>query len=209
MPKFARLVAALALLVLTSCDVRGRVLFVGDSNTVLHADVFTSYLYGGVGDGVVLATPPAYLPTFAAVSGAGYRDTAAWVESLESVDAAHDFDAVVLALGLNDAAASGCTADMPAKITAVIDALPADVPILLLNAPFVPSTVFNQTCILGVNVGLLWESQANARVTLIEVNGILNAMPAPVLRFADGVHYSDPAAFEIAEAIVAALDGVL
>lgn len=208
-----RLVCALFALALTSCDVNGRVLFVGDSNVALNADVFTGYLYAGHQQGTSTWTQPApaYLPTFAAASGGKFAHTSGnydWLGSLASVGNAHTYDAVVLAMGLNDAATGACTQNVQTPMGAVIAALPASIPVIIVNVPNVPSTAYDDTCIGIVNAWLAAAAGTDARFHLISADAVLSALASNARYESDGIHYTDAAAVALAEAIVTVLDGL-
>lgn len=204
------LLLLLPLLTAFSCNVSGRrVLFVGDSQTAMNANVFAGYLFGGYGQGGAWKTPaPAFLPTFAAVPGARLLDSADWAATLATVEP--DYDAVVLELGQNDAIAGSCTAGLDAHIDEVVAALPAGIPVVWLDAPYVPSAMYSQSCLVQVNLALqaaYWRHYP--RIVYVNTNAVLAGVPASQRWLADGVHWSQTSAYTIAEAVMVELEGLL
>lgn len=210
---------AMTLFVGYGCPVRGRVLMVGDSNTVLSAETLVGYLWSGSGNGTWVTPPPSYLLSFAAVSGSGFKDAQpadpnapAWVPTLDAIDAAQEFDAVVLALGVNDATTGNCTAGLDGKIDDVIDELPANIPIVLVDAPYVPSSNYSNTCLVNVNLALqAATSRYSPRIRYVNINAALSnaGLSYPNGWFSDGVHYTIAAQYVLSEQIRVALEEVL
>lgn len=196
-----RVVTLMLVLMCTACDVRGRVLFIGDSNLALQAHIFISALWAGIGYGVIQPKPPAYLTTWIPVSGSGFKDSELWTSTLKSVGRAQTFDAVVLSMGVNDSGTGGCTTNMPARINAVINALPPNIPIIIVDVPYVGNPNYNVWCSYYINLELQRVKDINPRVLYINTNTVLNAVPISVRFSPDGVHYADGGAHAIAEAV--------
>ena len=189
------------------CDVRGKVLFVGDSNTVLTApDLIAAFWTNGV----------AYEPSFPAVSGSGYghalplNGVPGWAPALAQLDG----DAVVLALGLNDClpGPAGTNYQNPtqyaALIDTVIDSLPPSAPIVLVDAPYVTSTSYAFSCIVNVNLALQAATARYApRTTYLNVNNVINGVSGA--KYVDGVHYSPAVRAAVAAAIRNKVSAVL
>jgi hypothetical protein len=213
-----RLACLLLVLAATACDLNGRVLLVGDSNISMSATTYASYLYSGYEVGGTWEMPaPAYLPTIAVVPGSGFAhaydsdpNTPNWVPALERIDAAGEWDAVVLNMGVNDAMTGMCTTGLADKIDALYGALPADIPIIVLDAPYVPSSSYSQTCLVDVNLALqAAHYRWSPRTTYINVNDTIGSVPANQRYLSDGIHYSPASQQKIVEAVKAALDSVL
>lgn len=192
------------------CDVTGRtVLLIGDSQISTNAEVYAAYMFSGSGNGSWKMPAPAMLPTFAVVPGAAFAHED-WIPTLQSIDAAQEFDAVVLALGINDGIAGQCTTDLANKIDALIAELPASVPIIVVDAFYPPSANYSFACLEQVNTELQAAFYRWApRTTYINSNTVISSLPANQRFTADQVHISKAAAFKMAEAVTAALDGVL
>jgi lysophospholipase L1-like esterase len=192
-----RVVLLAALLALCACDIRGRVLFVGDSNTVYAAPVWQPMVYGGIGLDPWHA--PGWLPTQAAIPGASLVD---WPESVSAIAAAQGFDATIVALGLNDCMVHG-VAPTNDQLDELFDALPAG-RIVILDAPYAPGV--DQACLRFVNLGL--QQQASKRnATYVNVNDILDALPESE-RYGYGVHYSVTAQQAIGQRLVEVLEAL-
>lgn len=195
------LVLSLAMLALTACDIRQKILMMGDSNMVLSMNTYTNMLFAGYGLGGAV---PAWLMTPVAVSGSGLRhlypidaqDRANWTQTLKSLAFRdRDFDGIVINLGLNDCTVQPllgipftvARADYDRRIDDFITLLPASVPIIWIDAPY-GRPGYNDSCVTEVNLALQRAvTRYRGRITYLNVNNELNALAQDVP--AKGVYY--------------------
>lgn len=215
-------ILALALLAGYGCPVRGRVLMVGDSNVLLSAPTYIGLLDNGSAQNGWIQPAPGYLLTFKAIGGAGFKDVQPadpnapnWIPTLESVRTSHTFDAVVLALGVNDGINGYCvprpTVDQ--KIDALIAALPPSVPIIVLDAAHASAANYNMACIIAVNDALQDAIHRHGERVMVRINSNAALSTAGIAYpsgwFTDGLHYRPAAQYVLAEQIRLALEAVL
>lgn len=218
-----RLLCLLALAVL-GCDLRARVLFVGDSNMAFSAATYSGLFYGGFESGGPI---PRWLPTFAAMPGSGFRDAYAsgtidgWASAVADAAASSAFDGSVLNLGGNDALVGArisgepvfaIGADYPGRIDAVLAGMPK--PVVIIDAPYLPSALYSQSALVQVNLALQAATHrcnsaygANACLYL-NVNNVLATVPAAE-RYVDSMHFSRRSQVAIGREILRVLDPLL